>query len=333
MAYPVFDLHCDTADRLAWQFLDPEFKEVTQQDFYGPGDDRSPQDCCELARSHNHISLEKVDGTPWAQCFACYIPDALPPQMCEAFYRQVSDLLDGQVAKNADRVAFADTAAGIRPLLDAGKTVAVRTIENARLFAADPGLVETLAAQGLLMASLSWNAQGPLASGHDVEDAGITALGAEVIERMDAAGVVLDVSHLNDTCFADVVRLTDRPFVASHSNSRAVWDHKRNLTDAQAAEIRDRGGLIGLNFTRYFIGPDDPDFDVFSRHVEHLLDMGCEGVLALGSDFDGTTTPSFIADSSLMPAFQRSMAERFGEDVARRVCAENALAFFEANCR
>lgn len=331
MFYPVFDLHCDTADRIAWQFLDPLFKEATQLSFYGPGDERAPQACADIAHSHNHLSLDTIGDVPWAQCYACYIPDALTPEQSAGFYRQVSAYLDDQVAKHAERFAFARTAADIRPLLGAGKTVAVRTIENARLFAWNPELVGELADEGVLMASLSWNAKGPLASGHDVEDAGLTAAGAEAIRLIDEAGMVLDVSHLNDVCFSDVARATERPFVASHSNSRAVWDHKRNLTDAQICEIRDRGGLIGLNFTRFFIGPDDPDFDAFSRHVEHMLDMGCGHVLALGSDFDGTTTPSFMADASRMPAFQASMTERFGEDVTRAVCSENAIGFFEKN--
>lgn len=329
MSYPVFDLHCDTADRIAWQFLDGEYKRTTQQDFYGPGDDRSPELCSDLVRSRNHISAERIGAVPWAQCFACYIPDALSPIQAVGFYEQVSSYLERQVEQHADKFAFAGRAGDIRGILESGKIAAVRTIENARLFAADPELVGPLAGQGLLMASLSWNAPGPLASGHDDPEAGLTAAGIDVLARLEEARVILDVSHLNDVCFDDVVRHAERPFIASHSNSRAVCNHKRNLTDAQIAEIRDRGGLIGINFTRFFIGEGDPDFDALSRHIDRMLSMGCEHVIALGSDFDGTTTPSFIADASRMPALQASMEERFGEELTRRICAENALDFFE----
>ena len=333
MGFPVFDLHCDTADRLAWQFLDAEFKEATQTSFYGPGDSEDPSACADLAASHNHISLERIGNTPWIQCFACYVPDALSPDQALGFYRQVMSYLDGQIEQNAQKVGLSVSAQDIRSLLGQRGVVAVRSVENARMFALGPHVVAELAAHGVLMASLSWNAQGPLASGHDVEDAGLTQAGLDALRAMEENGMVLDVSHLNDRCFDDVAKHAQKPFVASHSNSRAVWAHKRNLTDPQVCEIRDRGGLIGLNFTRFFIGEGDPSFDVLSQHIEHMLDLGCEDVLALGSDFDGTTTPSFIDNSSLMPAFQQNLSARFGEQVARKVCAENALAFFEKNAR
>lgn len=126
---------------------------------------------------------------------------------------------------------------------------AVHTIENARMFAADLGLVERYAADGLLMASISWNAAGPLASGHDTHEH-VSELGARAIAEMERNRVVLDVSHLNDECFDDVCRLSTRPFVASHSNSRAVCGHRRNLTDRQFAEIRERGGRRGPQLLR-----------------------------------------------------------------------------------
>ena len=80
MSYPVFDMHCDTADRLAWQFLPDDIKQTCGMDFYGPGDADDPSACRDLASSHCHISLDKVGATPWAQCFACFVPDELSPE-------------------------------------------------------------------------------------------------------------------------------------------------------------------------------------------------------------------------------------------------------------
>lgn len=329
MAFPVFDLHCDTADRLAWPSLDPLFHRLSGQETFDP-DGGTDTD---LAHNACHLSLDKMGDIPWAQCFACFIYDEFPPADSVLFYRQVMTHLKEEVERHGDRIALVEHAAEIRPLLEQGGRVAIRTIENARLFAADPALVSALAQEGVLMASLSWNAQGPLGSGHDVEDAGLTDAAREVIRRMEDERMILDVSHLNDTCFADVVRTAERPFVASHSNSRAVCGHPRNLTDAQFAEIRDRGGLVGLNYCPDFLSDDfattEPTTDDMCRHIEHWLDLGGEDVIALGSDFDGTDLPSCISSAAKMGKLQEAFVRRFGEDITRKLCADNALAFFE----
>lgn len=333
MTYPVFDLHCDTADRLAWQTLPAALREQLGSDTYGPGDEAEPERIRELAENRGHLSLRAIGDLSWAQCFACYIPDELTPEQARAFYRHVRAYLDGELARNDGRATEARRAQDIRPRLAPRCIVAVRTIENATLFAHDLSLIEELACSGVLMASLSWNAPGPLASGHDAPERGLTPLGRAALAEMEREHMIVDVSHLNDRCFDEVAALTERPFVASHSNSRAVCGHRRNLTDAQFGEIRDRGGLVGLNFADIFLGDRAPDikptFDDISRHIDHWLELGGEYVIALGSDFDGCDTPPVIETAAQMPAFQQRLEKRFGESVTARLCSENALAFFE----
>ena len=82
---PVFDLHCDTADRLSWQTLSGSLRKAAGMHFYGPGDEADPAGCRQLARNHGAISVEKVGSTPWAQCFACFVPDELSPEEAVAF--------------------------------------------------------------------------------------------------------------------------------------------------------------------------------------------------------------------------------------------------------
>lgn len=342
MSYPVFDLHCDTADRLAWQFLPDDIKQTCGMDFYGPGDADDPSACRDLASSHCHISLDKVGATPWAQCFACYVPDALSPEQATGFHEGVMSHLAHEVERNAGRVVAVASASQLRDVLEnSGEphVAAVHTIENARMFAADLGLVERYAADGLLMASISWNAAGPLASGHDTHEH-VSELGARAIAEMERNRVVLDVSHLNDECFDDVCRLSTRPFVASHSNSRAVCGHRRNLTDRQFAEIRERGGVVGLNYCDKFLSNEvlegraaDVSFDEVAAHIEHWLDLGGEDVMALGGDLDGATVPSLLDGADKMPAFQGLLEHRFGSTITRKLCYANALAFFEREGR
>ena len=342
MSYPVFDMHCDTADRLAWQFLPDDIKQTCGMDFYGPGDADDPSACRDLASSHCHISLDKVGATPWAQCFACYVPDALSPEQATGFHEGVMSHLTHEVERNAGRVVAVASASQLRDVLEnSGEphVAAVHTIENARMFAADLGLVERYATDGLLMASISWNAAGPLASGHDTHEH-VSELGAHAIAEMERNRVVLDVSHLNDECFDDVCRLSTRPFVASHSNSRAVCGHRRNLTDRQFAEIRERGGIVGLNYCDKFLSNEvleghatDVSFNEVAAHIEHWLDLGGEDVVALGGDLDGATVPSLLDGADKMPAFQGLLEHRFGSTITRKLCYANALAFFEREGR
>lgn len=342
MSHPVFDMHCDTADRLAWQFLPDDIKQTCGMDFYGPGDADDPSACRDLASSHCHISLDKVGATPWTQCFACYVPDALSPEQAAGFHEGVMSHLAHEVERNAGRVVAVASASQLRDVLEnSGEphVAAVHTIENARMFAADLGLVERYAADGLLMASISWNAAGPLASGHDTHEH-VSELGARAIAEMERNRVVLDVSHLNDECFDDVCRLSTRPFVASHSNSRAVCGHRRNLTDRQFAEIRERGGVVGLNYCDKFLSNEvleghaaDVSFDEVATHIEHWLDLGGEDVVALGGDLDGATVPSLLDGADKMPAFQGLLEHRFGSTITRKLCYANALAFFEREGR
>lgn len=342
MSYPVFDMHCDTADRLAWQFLPDDIKQTCGMDFYGPGDADDPSACRDLAGSHCHISLDKVGAAPWAQCFACYVPDALSPEQAAGFHEGVMSHLAHEVERNAGRVVAVTSASQLRDVLEnSGEphVAAVHTIENARMFAADLGLIERYAADGLLMASISWNAAGPLASGHDTHEH-VSELGACAIAEMERNRVVLDVSHLNDECFDDVCRLSTRPFVASHSNSRTVCGHRRNLTDRQFAEIRERGGVVGLNYCDKFLSNEvleghaaDASFDEVATHIEHWLDLGGEDVVALGGDLDGATVPSLLDGADKMPAFQGLLEHRFGSTITRKLCYANALAFFEREGR
>ena len=107
-------------------------------------------------------------------------------------------------------------------------------------------------------------------------------------------GVLIDLSHMNQAGFEDVARLSKAPLVATHSNVHALTTSPRNLTDRQLGQIKDSGGMVGLNFATSFLRPDglaSPDFglDVMVRHIDYLIDKLGEDHVGLGSDFDGCT--------------------------------------------
>ena len=165
MAYPVFDLHCDTADRIGWATLDLDLRFTAGTDGYFPGDETHLQDFDLIEGNACAISLAKIGNTPWAQCFATFVPDEIPTAHAARFQAQIMAHMSGQAMLNHDRMVNVRSAADIRPALKDGKVACIHTIENATFFAEDPALIEVLKSLGVLMSSLSWNAQGPLASG------------------------------------------------------------------------------------------------------------------------------------------------------------------------
>ena len=334
MAYPVFDLHCDTADRIGWATLDLDLRFTAGTDGYFPGDETHPQDFDLIEGNACAISLAKIGNTPWAQCFATFVPDEIPTAHAARFQAQIMAHMSGQAMLNHDRMVNVRSAADIRPALKDGKVACIHTIENATFFAEDPALIEVLKSLGVLMSSLSWNAQGPLASGHDTH-AGLTAAGIEALTQMEHAGMVLDVSHLNDKGMEELMGFATKPIIATHSNLRSVCSHKRNVTEEMFKYIVEHKGLCGLNLLHGFVSDEpmkDSKAELF-RHVYRMLELGGEDVIACGSDFDGGIT-SQMDNPALFASFGDYMVEHgISRRVSDKIMFENALHFFEENIK
>jgi membrane dipeptidase len=151
---------------------------------------------------------------------------------------------------------------------------------------------------GVRAMGLTWNHRNFVADGIDT-DYGLTPFGIEVIKEMENLNMIIDVSHLNIAGFEDVVKHTSKPFIASHSNARSIFDHKRNLYDDQITEIISRGGFIGMNFYSEFIGSKDKNLQLeMMKHIEHFLSLGGENVIGMGADFDGIPETPFPDASS-----------------------------------
>nr|WP_255348646.1 membrane dipeptidase [Olsenella sp. oral taxon 809] len=257
-----------------------------------------------------------------------------PPSSAQAYFAE-------QVARHADAVAQVRTAGEVDAAVASGRVAAFLTLEGASPMEGELGYLERLHEDGVRMVTLCWNGRNALASGHETCD-GLSALGRRAVRRMGELGMVVDASHLNDEGFADLLACSDAPFVASHSNSRAVCGHPRNLTDDQFRAIVERGGLVGLNYFRAFVteraaadgamvaGRPTPEvsFDELAAHVEHFLDLGGEDAIALGSDYDGSEVPDWLDSCQRLPAFHERMAARFGDELCEKVFFSNARDFF-----
>ena len=217
----------------------------------------------------------------------------------------------------------------------AGKTAAFLTIENGSALAGDLSRVHTLAEQGVRAITLTWNGENELGSGHTT-DHGMSEFGKAAVREMEKENILVDVSHLNDPGFADLLEVATKPFVATHSNTRALCSHKRNLTDDMIREMVRRDCLIGLNYFVKFLR-DDGDvksLDDLYRHAMHFFELGARKNLALGSDFDGSVLPECLNTPAKAASFYEYLLSRgVSQEDADGVFYKNAQAFFHKNLR
>ena len=324
----LFDLHCDTLDRLALhkQFPDAGFM---AQDAAIP-DNRMAS----LANNDCHIALDRMLKAryAWCQCFAAFIPDHMPADWGWQVFCAVHDYFQGQLVEHSALIEQARDARDIHDIVEGGKCAAVFTVEGASFIEGSLERLHAAADAGVKMLTLTWNGKNAIASGNQTTD-GLSKFGEQVIRAMEARRMVVDVSHLNDRSFWDVVKASSRPLAASHSNARAVCGHPRNLTDDMFRAIVERGGIVGFNFCREFVREDgaDPTRDDVLFHIDHFLQLGGERAIALGSDYDGCDVPSWLAPAERIGGLHTLFATEFGEQIANAICFENAAAFFERN--
>ena len=269
MNVPVFDLHCDTALALL-------------------GRDMARTES--LRSNQLHIDLERAATLGcYAQCFACFTTPFMEQwhnlSPVTVFERELAGITL-QLEENSDLIAQAFTPEDIEENRKNGKMSAVLTIEGPAGFGFDPAMLEMLYRVGFRITSLGWNESNVLAGSHKTGE-GLTDLGREYVREAQRLGMLVDVSHLSDKGFWDLMEITEAPIVATHSNSRAVCDHSRNLTDDMFLAICRTGGVAGFNQCAPFVG-QKPDLDTVCDHILHFLELDPSGRhIALGGDLDG----------------------------------------------
>ena len=269
MKFPVFDLHCDTALALLGE-------DVNQAG--------------SLASNKGHIDLnraEKLAG--YCQCFACFTTPYMEqwhhitPTL--VFEREIATI-QREIDKNKKRISIAYTPEDVIANQEKGKMSAILTIEGPAGFGFDPELLESMFLAGFRISTLGWNESNPL-TGSNQTGGGLTELGKAYVRQAQSLGILVDVSHISDEGFWDIMKITQAPVVASHSNSRALCNHSRNLTDDMFRAIRDSGGVAGINQFADFLG-QKPTLDTVCDHIFHLMELDPEGKhIALGGDLDG----------------------------------------------
>lgn len=253
------------------------------------------------------ISLEKAKYIDeWYQVFAIWMPDEKRGKPAEEYYANVLS-------------KYREECAGIKN--------SILAVEGASALAGKIENVEKLYRDGVKIITLTWNCENELASGCFSEnDSGLTDFGRDAVREMIKFGIVPDVSHLSEKSFYDLCECTDASFIASHSDCCEVHSHPRNLKDEQIKIIIRRGGLIGLNFYNKFLGSGNAAQSVL-RHAEHILNLGGESILAIGSDFDGCDIDEELKGIDKMGALYEEFKKYFSKSIADKIFYENAYRY------
>lgn len=316
MSFPVFDLHCDTV------------LGVMGHDLSATGS---------LRKNDLHIDLERGKTLPgYVQCFACFTTTAeeLPAGRTveDLFERELSVLLR-EFDANKDILKQAFSADDIEENIRDGFISGVLTIEGPAGFGFDPALLENLYQIGFRMTTLGWNEKNVLC-GSNVTGGGLTDLGKEYVKEAQRLGMIVDVSHISDEAFWDIMNITDAPVIASHSNSRAVYDVSRNLTDDMFKAICETGGVAGLNLYTEFIG-GKRDLDASCDHILHFMELDPQGKhIALGGDMDGCDPlPAGFSGVQDYPRLADKLLERgVDSSVVKDIFFNNALGVMKKCC-
>ena len=234
------------------------------------------------------------------------------------------------------------SAQDIRRAFSTGKIAAIFHIEGAE--AIDPNLhmLEVLHAAGLRSIGPVWSRSTIFGNGVPFRypsspdiGSGLTHKGVELVKRCNELNIMIDLSHLNEAGFWDVVRNSNAPLVATHSNAHAITEHSRNLTDDQLRAIADSDGMVGLNFAAAFLRNDgkmlsNVPLNQMLKHIDHLINILGEDRVGFGSDYDGAVVPEELSDVSALPKLRQAMKEHgYGEVLIKKLCHSNWLRVLE----
>ena len=242
------------------------------------------------------------------QCFAVYIDDIKNIYGID-YFKNVLNYIKPLIAKESNLVP-------------------VFTTEGGRVIEGNLDNLYILKEYDICIFGMVWNGENALATGAVKDNKkGLSSLGKECLKRLYDLNIYPDISHLSDQGIYDLMENYEKPFVASHSNSRKVKEHPRNQTDEQLTEIYKRGGLTGLNLYPPTISEEATIPDLI-KHLEHMLELGGENCICLGCDWDGTSLPKGITGIESIYDIVAELKEHYSPEIIDKIIYKNALRFF-----
>ncbi|MCD7744691.1 MAG: dipeptidase [Lachnospiraceae bacterium] len=305
-----------------------------------------PQNAQLYDSAYTSVDFNRMkEGGELAQFFAIFLPSdeyrgyrnskLLPDrEYIDTLWKYLMDNLKNY----PEIIAQAKNAEELRANRKAGKMSAVLTMEDGRAVDGRMENLEEFYKMGFRALSLTWNYHNcfgaPNSRDPEIMKQGLTDFGKEAVRYMQELGMLVDVSHLSDGGFYDVADICKKPFVATHSNARAISPHPRNLTDDMIRTLGNAGGVTGINFAACFLNEDttckDSTAVMMARHARHIADVGGVDCVGIGTDFDGIGGNLEISDCSQMSILENALSkEGFTGNEIEKIFYKNVLRVME----
>lgn len=302
-----FDMHCDTASRI----------------FY---------EKAKLLENDYKVDINKlIKGNALGQVFAFFIDIGNIKDGFNEFVNMYNYFMQ-EYNNNLDKIKIIKDYNDI--IFSKDKILAVLSIEEGEVLQGNINNLNKVYDMGIRIITLTWNYKNSIGYpnyNYIYKDKALTNFGVELIEKMETLKVIPDASHLSDEGFWDLIRICKKPFIASHSNSRMVTSHPRNLTDDMIKALSNKGGVMGINYCLEFLGKGQISTiaDIIN-HIKHIKDIGGIEVISLGSDFDGISNLVEIQDISEMDKLYYALKkEGFTEGEIEKIFYKNTLRVFK----
>lgn len=302
-----------------------------------------------------HIDIKKMkDSNYILQNFAMFIDIKKYKEPYETLKEMIKVYYD-ELDKNKEYIKPAYSYYDILKCEKENKIAALLTIEDSGALEGKIERLREVYDKGVRLITLTWNypngvgypninlkvdSDGKVIEKPDLQKFntknGLTEFGIELVEAMESLGIIVDVSHSSDATFYDVLKYAKKPFVASHSNARAISNVARNLSDDMIRGVANRGGLIGINFCSNFVQPTpykEPTFTYINdlvKHIKYIKNLGGINSIALGSDFDGISSTIEIDNCSKMHLLAESLLKSgFTYEEVEKIFYKNLLNLYK----
>ncbi|KXG43463.1 dipeptidase [Tepidibacillus decaturensis] len=275
----------------------------------------------------NFPNMEK--GNIDVQVFAIFVSTYSKTSRFSIAMQSIDDFYEKILRSN--QIQLATNFKQIESGLKLGRKIALLSLEGAEAIEGDLRKLRAFYRLGVRAMGLTWNHANEVADGvGESRNGGLTSFGRLVVEEMNRLGMMIDVSHLAETGFWEVIELTKAPIIASHSNSRQICNHPRNLTDEQIQAIIENGGMIGVTFVRDFTAhKEDPNIEDLVKHIEHIAELGGISNIGLGSDFDGATPVVGLENASRINCLTNVLSKHYPDDQVQGILGKNWLNYYK----
>jgi membrane dipeptidase len=291
-----------------------------------------------------------------------FVDDRHVPEMALRVAMAQIGMLHSEIDESPGLFALCRNATEVWKATESGQTALLLSFEGAEPLGNDLALLRPFYELGVRFLGLAWSRRNYAADGchfrpvPEGTPGGLTAFGVQLVQEAERLGMVVDVSHLNDAGFEDVAKFASGPFIASHSNCRALCGVARNLTDGQIRILASRGGVMGLNNMLHFVYPSEnaegtfsspdtpppvklpegkPLYEGFFDHIRHVIDLVGLGHIGFGFDLCEFDKPEKERTRSVFPSYAHAspfierLNREFPEDIADKIRGGNWMRIIE----